>query len=118
MDQLRIVSYEETYPMPSLLKDHIESNPKSFNIQVLGVRGAGKSSFINRLLKLLQIDYHKAKTGCEETTLKTEFFDISEACVLPEGFKKVYLVDQPGIGGYKIREAKYLQNYGPGEKLF
>ena len=45
-------NYEDHYPMPSKLKDHIKNYPNAFRIQVLGARGAGKSTFINKFMKL------------------------------------------------------------------
>ena len=116
LDVMRTKNYQQTYPIPEFLAKHKKLNPKSFYIQVLGVRGAGKSTFVNRIMKLMSLDETKAKTGSEETTLKTEFFDITSAITnLPKGYDKVFLVDQPGIGGFKITEAFYLENYGPGK---
>ena len=116
LDAMRINNYQQTYPVPEFFVKHKKSNPKSFYIQVLGVRGAGKSTFVNRLMKLMNLNKAKAKTGSEETTLETEFFDITSAMTsLPIGYEKVFLVDQPGIGGLKVKEANYLENYGPGK---
>ena len=44
-------NYEATYPKPLTLKNHQEKNPKAFYIQILGCRGAGKSTFLNRLFQ-------------------------------------------------------------------
>ena len=41
-------NYEATYPKPSFLANHQNQNPRSFYIQILGCRGAGKSTFLNR----------------------------------------------------------------------
>ena len=89
---------------------HRNSNPS----EVLGCRGAGKSTFINKLFRLKQID-EKAETGTQETTLKTTFYDVtSKVDSLPDRYNKVFIVDQPGIGGLKITEANYLAKFGPG----
>ena len=44
-------NYEEKYPKPAFLKNHEQENPNSFYLQVLGCRGAGKSTFINRIFR-------------------------------------------------------------------
>ena len=44
-------NYESTFPKPSLLADHQNQNPKTFYIQILGCRGAGKSTFLNRFFQ-------------------------------------------------------------------
>ena len=44
-------NYEDHYPMPSKLKDHTKAYPNSFRIQILGARGAGKSTFVNKFMK-------------------------------------------------------------------
>ena len=44
-------NYEAKYPKPKFLLDHQLLNPKSFYIQVLGCRGAGKSTFLNRFFR-------------------------------------------------------------------
>ena len=56
-EMLKIVekkNYESHYPMPEVLRIHQEENPSSFNIQILGCRGAGKSTFINQFMKKLK----------------------------------------------------------------
>ena len=45
-------SYARRFPMPKSLIKHHHDNPDAFRIQVLGTRGAGKSTFINKLMKL------------------------------------------------------------------
>ena len=53
--------------------------------------------------------------GVNETTVETQFYDITDKINLkPERYGKVFLCDQPGIGGLKITEAGYLANFGPG----
>ena len=44
-------NYEATYPKPSFLANHQIDNPKAFYIQILGFRGAGKSTFLNRFFQ-------------------------------------------------------------------
>ena len=44
-------NYESTFPKPSVLSDHQIQNPKAFYIQILGCRGAGKSTFLNRFFQ-------------------------------------------------------------------
>ena len=107
-------NYESHYPIPEALQLHYAENPKSFNIQVLGCRGAGKSTFVNKLLKEAGIK-KVAKMGVNETTTETAFYDITDKVTnKPERYGKVFLCDQPGIGGLKITEAGYLANFGPG----
>ena len=44
-------NYEDKYQKPTFLKNHQDDNPESLYIQVLGCRGAGKSTFINRFFR-------------------------------------------------------------------
>ena len=44
--------YESTYPKPLRLENHQKAHPKAFYIQILGCRGAGKSTFLNRFFHL------------------------------------------------------------------
>ena len=117
---MKETNYKSSYPCPESISQHREDFPKSFYIQVLGARGAGKSTFINQILRRLNKHTgtsfpQRAKTGSEETTLLTEFFEITAAVTLSSTkYERVFLVDQPGIGGRKIREANYLQKFGPG----
>ena len=116
-------NYKNTYPVPEVLFNHKLQNPYSFYIQVVGARGAGKSTFINnvmkRLIKASSVeDYHydKAATGAFETTLEQQFIDITPLVQnLKAPYKNVFLVDQPGIGGRTILEAEYLKKFGPGQ---
>ena len=39
-------NYESHYPIPEILQKHLNENENSFNIQILGCRGAGKSTFV------------------------------------------------------------------------
>ena len=117
-EMLKIVekkNYESHYPMPEVLRIHQEENPSSFNIQILGCRGAGKSTFINQFMKKLKFG-KVAKTGANETTKETAFFDITEKIHdKPQRYGKVFICDQPGIGGLEVTEAGYLNNFGPGK---
>ena len=107
-------NYESHYPIPEPLRQHYAENKTSFNIQVLGCRGAGKSTFVNKLLKAAGLG-QVAKRGVNETTTETAFYDITDkVTVKPERYGKVFLCDQPGIGGLEITEAGYLANFGPG----
>ena len=45
-------NYEVTHPKPTFLRNHQMSNPKAFYIQILGCRGVGKSTFMNRFFQL------------------------------------------------------------------
>ena len=84
-------------------------HPKSFKIQVIGCRGVGKSTFVTKVLKALDHG-GKASTGTEETTVETQFFDISSQVELTGfDYEEVFLVDQPGIGGLVIKESEYLE---------
>ena len=52
----------------------------------------------------------QAKTGTEETTKRTEFFEITNKIRQKlEHYDKVFVVDQPGLGGLEINEAEYLR---------
>lgn len=118
MKQVEKKSYEASYPIPEALQNHLAKNPRSFNIQVLGCRGAGKSTFVTKMLKEADI-ITKAKRGVNECTIETEFFDITNNISnKPDRYDKVFLCDQPGIGGLKITEAGYLANFGPGHFNF
>ena len=44
-------NYESTFPKPSFLIEHQVQNQKAFYIQILGCRGAGKSTFLNRFFQ-------------------------------------------------------------------
>ena len=109
--------YESKYPAPSFLRDHKKQNPKSFYIQYLGGRGAGKSTLFNKTVRKMGYSREKvcAATGPVETSRKTQFFEITDKIEnIPEPWKKVFLADQPGIGGMKVKEDQYLTRYGPG----
>ena len=105
-------NYEAHYPMSKEMREHLDKNPKSFNIQILGCRGAGKSTFVNKFMKKTV-----AQVGVKETTLETAFFNItSKVENIPERYESVFVVDQPGIGGLKAgTEAEYLGNLSPGK---
>ena len=111
-------NYESHYPIPENLKNHIKDHGKpSFNIQILGCRGAGKSTFVNKFMMKAGLQI-AAKTGTNETTTETAFYDITSKIVQkPDRYGKVFLCDQPGIGGLKITEAKYLSKFGPGKHI-
>ena len=73
-------------------------------------RGVGKSTLINSFL-----NDEIADTGTEETTKETGFYKITTTVQnIPPRYTEVFLVDQPGIGGLRIKEAGYLTKYGPG----
>ena len=107
-------NYESHYPIPEKLKKHLTENENSFNIQILGCRGAGKSTFVNKFM--IKAGMRKvAAIGTHETTKETAFFDItSKITQIPERYNKVFLCDQPGIGGLEVTEMSYLQQFGPG----
>ena len=115
-------NYKNTFPVPERLIKHKRENPQSFYIQVLGARGAGKSTFINNIMRRLisksgieDYVYKKAETGAFECTLEPQFIDITRLVTnLKSPYKNVFLVDQPGIGGKTILEADYLRKFGPG----
>lgn len=110
-------NYESHYPMPESLKDHYAANPNSFNIQILGCRGAGKSTFVNKFMIKAKMG-KVAQTGSNETTIKTAFYEITQKVEnKPDRYENVFICDQPGIGGLKITEAGYLNDFGPG-KIF
>ena len=85
---------------------------------ILGCRGAGKSTFINKFLKQAGVNA-SASTNFNECTKETEFFDITgKVKNKPDRYNEVYVVDQPGIGGLEITEAGYLAKFGPGHFNF
>ena len=107
-------NYESHYPIPENLQNHMNKNEKSFNIQILGCRGAGKSTFVNKFMMKAGMG-KVAATGTNETTKETAFFDItSKITQIPERYNKVFICDQPGIGGLEVTEMSYLQQFGPG----
>ena len=115
MKQVEKKNYEASYPIPEALKQHLSKNPRSFNIQILGCRGAGKSTFVNKMLREMGF-INLAKRGVNETTVVTAFYEITDQIAnKPERYDKVFLCDQPGIGGLKITETGYLANFGPGK---
>jgi len=108
-NERRKYAYDIRFAKSKMLKEHLDSQdgyPNSFNIQIIGERGVGKSSLINFLVrkKLNLKNVPKAKTGYTETTTKTSFFDVTKAFenVLTPDTSHVFFVDQPGIGGAKI----------------
>ena len=55
------------------------------------------------------------ETGCVEQTEKSQFFDITSIVKnIPDGYDRVFLVDQPGLGGIKVDDKEYLRTFGPG----
>ena len=110
-------NYESHYPIPETLERHLNENENSFNIQILGCRGAGKSTFVNKFM--IKAGMGKvAATGTNETTKVTAFYDITSKIVQkPDRYDKVFICDQPGIGGLEITEASYLKEFGPGEDI-
>ena len=108
-------NYESHYPIPEHLKNHIDKNQRSFNIQILGCRGAGKSTFVNKFMKKAGMN-KVAETGTNETTKETAFYEITEKIEnIPKRYDRVFICDQPGIGGLEITEAGYLNKFGPGK---
>lgn len=104
--------------MPEKLKRHHEKYPNALRIQILGTRGAGKSTFINKFMKAVNLPCNAA-TDFNECTLESEFFDITPIIAnRPDRYDKVFITDQPGIGGNKITEASYLTSFGPGHFNF
>jgi len=115
--QIEQRNYEAQFPEPDFLAQHKETNPDSFYIQIIGARGAGKSSFTNMIIleKFKGSLRPRAKTGTKETTTVSQFIDLTPHIKnLPSRYKKVFLVDQPGIGGQEIGSENYLQEYGIG----
>jgi len=111
-------NYESHYPPPQFLRDHLAKHPKSFNLQILGCRGAGKSTFVTKVMKTAKLNL-SAKTGTVETTKETAFFPITDVMEnKPDRYDTVFVVDQPGIGGLEITEADYLSRFGPGHYNF
>ena len=108
-NEKRKYEYDIRFAKSKRLQEHLdpeEGYPNSFNIQIIGERGVGKSSLINYLVrkKLKLKDVPKAKTGTTETTIKTTFFDVTKAFenVLTPYTSHVFFADQPGFGGAKM----------------
>lgn len=106
--------YEQTYPIPDTSDCNLQSQrkkyPNSFFFQIIGTRGVGKSTLINTLL-----GENLAQTGEEETTLQTSFYDVTHLMkIKPRRYNRIFIVDQPGIGGLKITEACYYNRFGVG----
>ena len=112
--QIQSNDTEESRKLPDFLQSHKNDHPDSFNIQVIGGRGAGKSTFVNKVLKQLKLK-PSAATGTEECTLETEFFSIAENLNCTFQWQDVFLCDQPGIGGLKIEKADYIAKFGISE---
>ena len=56
--------------------------------------------------------------GTRETTLKPQFIDLTQYIRnLPNRYSKVFLDDQPGIGGQEIGSQNYLLEYGIGKNF-
>ena len=73
-------NYESTYPKPLILENHQEANPKAFYIQILGCRGAGKSTFLNRFFYLtgLRIIFKSYNDLRSRGFLTLHFFEFSK----------------------------------------
>ena len=109
-------NYESHYPIPERLEKHLQENENSFNIQILGCRGAGKSTFVNKFMMKAGMG-KVAATGTHETTKETAFYDItSKIDQKPDRYENVFICDQPGIGGLEVTEASYLNLFGPGKQ--
>lgn len=89
-DMMKIIekkNYEEHYPMPSVLASKLL--PETFAMQVLGCRGAGKSTFVNKFLKKTNNKEEEAAVGAVECTTETRFFDITSSVTnKPERYDK------------------------------
>jgi len=82
---MEMKNYERFVPEPAFLKQHKVDHPKSFYIQILGCRGAGKSTFVTKFLRQAHGSNSKgAQRGTVECTLKSEFFDITD-CIEDTG---------------------------------
>ena len=110
-------NYTNNYPPPSELINHRENHANAFNIQILGARGSGKSTFTGQILKIFNKNVkdksHKInkrdfpKTGSTETTIVTQFLNITKGInEFPinksdknKRYDEVFICDQPGIGG-------------------
>jgi len=118
LENLATINYHNHFPKSEPLTIHQQKYPNSLYIQFLGARGAGKSSLINKLRKILKMqDYEKAKTSHIETTLFTTFYEVSSAFSVEMRqtiLEHIFLVDQPGVGGLNINRAQYLARFGPG----
>ena len=113
-------NYAAQYPEPEYLTKHKKMHPDSFYIQIIGCRGVGKSTFTNWVLrqKIKGKGGPRAKTGTVETTIDAQFFDLTQHIDnLPKRYKKLFLVDQPGIGGQQVGSMDYLSTYGIGKML-
>ena len=108
-EQARQYSYSVHFPASQALQFHLQQNPKAFNIQIIGARGTGKSTLINYFIRE-RFGIHTvslAKTSVVECTKETTFYNVSSAfrkeLERSDTFNKVFLADQPGIGGTEIK---------------
>ena len=56
-DHVSLAEYDATFPIPEFLQNHKIENPKSYYVQLIGVRGNGKSTFVNKILRSLGIEF-------------------------------------------------------------
>lgn len=110
--------YTKQYPIPDALEQHNTDNPNACNIQVVGCFKAGKSTFLKELLKEAG-SKQTAEMGSKQTT----FYEITDKITgKPERYDKVFLCDQPGIGGLNRDNMDdglvYFSKFGPGKLNF
>jgi len=113
-------NYRMDFPMAECLRLKKNTNPSAIFIQVLGNTGVGKSSLFNSILGLEEED-EVFKSGATETTVETDFYDITNVVksLCPgQEIPKVFLCDQPGIGGIKISAQSYFETFTPGHYDF
>merc|ERR1711972_823632 len=92
-----------------------KKHPNAVFIQVLGSSGAGKSTLMNTLVAgpdaVDEDDFVEIfKTDVVECTVESQFYDVTDKL---KTNKKVFLVDQPGIGGQKVSAQGYMQKFSP-----
>jgi len=133
-------NYKIQFPMCQELAAMKQQYHNAIFIQVLGDTGVGKSTLLNRILGLNRKN-EIFKTGKTETTVVTQFYDVSGKIIelvqqlknsgsvvagscfdvlgkLDSNMPKVFLCDQPGIGGVKISAQTFFKKFTPGHYDF
>ena len=95
----------QTYPKPDFLK----SEKKTLDWAIIGERGLGKSTIINRLIGLKATDVGAAKVGETECTLTPNAYKVTS---LPEKIRdQIRFWDMPGLS-LTFKKETYVRDFG------